>query len=177
MRRSAEVCARSPVVIGPLWALGSPRRMLDAAGLAGATGIEPVTPWMSTKCSTAELRARASCPVLERPRRPAVDRSKGSAPRRQKSSSNEAWGLPRRSLLDSLSERGNWLAIACDPARAGHALPPHGPGPRRRLVHRRPPYGAPWRGFRTMPRAAFAGPGTPRLRRGPLICLIRLFRS
>jgi hypothetical protein len=28
--------------------------------MVGATGIEPVTPWMSTKCSTAELRARAS---------------------------------------------------------------------------------------------------------------------
>src|SRR3954467_5821905 len=26
--------------------------------MVGATGIEPVTPWMSTKCSTAELRAR-----------------------------------------------------------------------------------------------------------------------
>jgi glycosyltransferase involved in cell wall biosynthesis len=27
-------------------------------GMVGATGIEPVTPWMSTKCSSAELRAR-----------------------------------------------------------------------------------------------------------------------
>ena len=37
--------------------------------VVGATGIEPVTPWMSTKCSTAELRALMplECHVLPAP--------------------------------------------------------------------------------------------------------------
>src|SRR5438105_918383 len=34
------------------------KRGFPASQMVGATGIEPVTPWMSTKCSTAELRAR-----------------------------------------------------------------------------------------------------------------------
>ena len=39
--------------------IGLERRLSARAnGMVGATGIEPVTPWMSTKCSTAELRAR-----------------------------------------------------------------------------------------------------------------------
>jgi hypothetical protein len=31
--------------------------MTNFGGMVGDTGIEPVTPWMSTKCSTAELTA------------------------------------------------------------------------------------------------------------------------
>jgi hypothetical protein len=32
-------------------------RMPGSSGMVGATGIEPVTPSMSTRCSPAELRA------------------------------------------------------------------------------------------------------------------------
>ena len=33
------------------------RQETQGAGMVGATGIEPVTPSMSTRCSPAELRA------------------------------------------------------------------------------------------------------------------------
>ena len=60
--RIANLHGRSPHVVAraSAWVAGSP---LARTGykMVGDTGIEPVTPSMSTKCSTAELIVRVVC--------------------------------------------------------------------------------------------------------------------